>query len=420
MPRLRAFAALLLLALSAAALPASAAAETGVYHWKMRRGEAGESALAALRDEPDAPRPRLLFAELRRDGAEFRAHHTDALASPALAQLGRPLTLVIRAGAHGGDFHTDTRWRALLAATTRRALADATAAKLPVEAVQLDFDSPVARLAGYAAVLSSLRAELPAGVALTVTGMPAWLDSTALPELLRTVDAWTLQVHLTHLPKSIDAIPPLCDVARAAAWARRAEALGHPFRIALPTYAYRAHFDADGRFLAVESETARVPAGSARTVVWQPDFTALSGFVRELAAQPPRHFLGIDWYRLPAEDDRLNLTRAAFATLRRGEAPAPGRAEVRLVRDADAPILDVRLHNSGALDLEIPRELIARFPAGRPLAYDLPGSRRIQETDTTLRFAPPGGSLRPGESVALGWFRFPGAEHPLAITVSQP
>lgn len=388
-------------------LAANASAGDGVYFWRIQRGDSGERALAALAGESGAgaARPLLLVAEISRENGKTAVRRTDIAGSPALRRMNRPATAVVRINRHGGDFAADAAWRTAIIGGISRAKDALQGAGAGVDEVQLDFDCPVSRLRDYAGLISGIRRQIP-GLRLTVTGMPAWLGSGDLPELLAATDGWTLQVHLTDLPRNPDTLPPLCDTGRARSWAGRAAALGKPFHIALPTYSYRAHFDDAGKFLGVESESGKRPATSAHTRIWEPDTRQLAALVREWQASPPKNMAGIDWYRLPCDDDRLNLAPAAFAKLRRGEAPAPGKIDLRFSRSAGDRLADLAAVNTGELDADLPGEIRADFAGGKPLAYDLPGSRRIRESDTELVFAPPAARLRPGESRALGWFRF--------------
>ncbi len=440
-----------LLALTLLAAPHAPAGD-GVYYWRMQRGDAGERALASLAlpgaDETEA---RLLVAEVSREGGRPVVRRTDVADSPSLRGLRHPVTCVVRVNRHGGDFAADTAWRSAVIDELVCARDALRSAGTRVAEAQLDFDCPSARLRDYAGLLREARERLGREIRLSVTGMPSWLDAKDLTELLAAVDAWTLQVHLTELPGNAElgtrnseqegsaahekqggdlrvpssdfrvSLPPLCDTAKAHRWIARADALGRPFRIALPSYSYRVHFDAAGKFLGVENEQPKRFPGSVMARAWDPDTAAVAGLVRELRAAAPKHLTGLDWFRIPCDDDRFNLNAAAFAKLRRGEAPSPGKIALRVKRCDDGRTIDLSLSNEGELDADTPARVRADFGAvGRPLAYDLPGSRRVSESDAALVVAPPEARLRPGESRALGWMRFERPATDLSLQTVSP
>src|SRR5262249_19860231 len=53
-----------------------------------------------------------------------------------------------------------------------------------VTGVQLDIDAPTRLLAHYGAMLRLLRERLPHGIKLSITGLPAWMDSPRIGDLL--------------------------------------------------------------------------------------------------------------------------------------------------------------------------------------------------------------------------------------------
>lgn len=65
--------------------------------------------------------------------------------------------------------------------------------KVPVRGLQLDFDSPTAKLPEYARFLEDLRAKLPAEYALSVTGLGDWASSGS-PEAMKRIAASTDEI----------------------------------------------------------------------------------------------------------------------------------------------------------------------------------------------------------------------------------
>lgn len=72
-----------------------------------------------------------------------------------------------------------------------------------VSGVQLDFDSPSAKLDGYATFLAGVRERLPAGLDYSITGLGAWLaetDRETLAKLHDAVDYVAYQFYVGRTP----------------------------------------------------------------------------------------------------------------------------------------------------------------------------------------------------------------------------
>lgn len=94
-----------------------------------------------------------------------------------------------------------------------------------IAGVQIDFDAATRGLPNYAAFLKKLRAELPTGIGLSVTGLLDWSsggDSPALNVLAGTVDEVVLQ---TYQGRN--------TIAGYQAYLRQMERVHLPFRIGL-------------------------------------------------------------------------------------------------------------------------------------------------------------------------------------------
>ena len=75
------------------------------------------------------------------------------------------------------------------------------AAGLRLSGLEIDHDCATSRLPAYAELLREVRRQLPAELRLSITALPAWLDSPALDELLTSVDSSVLQVHAVSDPQ---------------------------------------------------------------------------------------------------------------------------------------------------------------------------------------------------------------------------
>jgi len=113
-----------------------------------------------------------------------------------LKRDARPLIAVIR---------LDGQLKALdpqaVTAQILQVLADWQGQGLTLSGVEIDHDAGSARLSAYTEFLTHLRDALPANLRLSITALPAWLDSPQLPALLATVDSSVLQVHAVSDPR---------------------------------------------------------------------------------------------------------------------------------------------------------------------------------------------------------------------------
>lgn len=127
----------------------------------------------------------ILGGEVRRGGA---ARYVSLRAVPRLRS--GEVWLVVRSNRLDWD-----------ARTTEAVLADLArwkAAGNPVAGLQVDFDTATGRLDGYAEFLRSLRARLPEGMKLSVTGLMDWSangDPAALASLKGVVDEVVIQTY---------------------------------------------------------------------------------------------------------------------------------------------------------------------------------------------------------------------------------
>ena len=311
--------------------------------------------------------------------------------------------------------------------------ATAKTAGIEILEVQLDLDCPERLLADYANFLRKLKPRLD-GLRLTVTAIPCHLANSAFANVARAADGYTLQVHGVQFPKNLADItgnPPNHAPAQAnakienwqakiqlmdAATARRAiaaaERLGVPYCLALPTYAYRFVFGADGKCRGILQPFSPPPdprRSSVRTIAADPVA------VREIyqLACRIRACVGVTWFRLPVKGDDACWELAAVAAIRAERPVDCGlRAEWRTLPDGSC---ELRLANHAVLDAHT-ASVTLRWPS-RQGDYGLLAAKAAAETlpgvlpETLSVRVPP-----PGETVTLAWFRATAA--PAAIIVT--
>ncbi|QXI25658.1 DUF3142 domain-containing protein [Pseudomonas vanderleydeniana] len=304
-----------------------------LYVWQRQWRPAHEQALAESRAD---------FSTLRVLALQAQPQAGWSRALVDLSRLkadGRPVIAVVRLDGQLPALDLDV-------ARTQigQMLADWQAAGLNPSGLEIDHDSASARLAGYTDFLLKLREQLPPGLKLSITALPAWLDSPQLPALLRAVDSSVLQVHAVSNPRL-----GLFDPVQARKWAERwSHVTERPFYLALPAYGMALLPDTGGVPL-VESETPLNRGGERRELLADPQQLADLG--HQLRDKPPAHLAGLIWFRLPLPGDRRAWSLTTLAAVARGDALS-GRWLVEL--SSQDGLYDISLVNVGNLDQALP------------------------------------------------------------------
>lgn len=278
-------------------------------------------------------------------------------------------------------------------------LADWQAFGVPLGGLEIDHDSGNVRLPGYADFLLKLREQLPPGLKLSITALPAWLDSPHLPALLQAVDSSVLQVHAVSDPRR-GLFDPLLARQWAEQWSRVSE---KPFYIALPAYGVALLPDAGGAPV-VESEVPLDLAGERRELLADPQ--QLLDLGRQLRNQPPTHLAGLIWFRLPLPGDRRAWSLATLKAVARGDELASQWQVETAGRDG---LYDITLANVGNLDLPLPARVELKTDACD--AADGLNGYRLQQSPQHLVFNRQSSArVAAGGRRVLGWARCPGID----------
>ena len=231
----------------------------------------------------------------------------------ALRESQRPVVPVIR-----------VEGRQLPAGAQKRIVALMDSLPTGLGQIELDFDSSTQGLANYRKFIADLRQALPTRTRISITLLPDWLDSPALPELLSAVDSSVLQLHGVFGQGR-----KLFDTPMAERWVTQMLALRHPFFVALPNYGSRVTFSESGRLLSVESEMPQSGTADQTRELFVPPIT-VANFLRSLKVPAGGALQGIVWFRLPLESDQRAWSRATWhAVMQYATLPVDWRVEWR-------------------------------------------------------------------------------------------
>jgi hypothetical protein len=354
-----------------------------LYVWQRQWTPAHESALKDSRT--DFSTLRVLALQAFPNAGWSRTRIDPAL----LKQDGRPLIAVIR---------LDGQLKALdqqqVTAQILQVIAEWQAQGLTLSGVEIDHDAGNARLPAYAEFLKHLRAALPATVPLSITALPAWLDSAQLPTLLAMVDSSVLQVHAVSDPRR-----GLFDAEQALRWATAwGKVTDKPFYLALPAYGVALLPDAEGAPM-VESEVPLERGGKRRELLADPQ--QLSQLATALRKDPPKHLAGLIWFRLPLANDRRAWSLTTLRAVSRGDALT---SHLALTFSDQNGLQDIRLSNSGNLDSAWPERITVQ--AQNCDGADVLAGYALQQSADLLTFTRlREGRLPAGGQRAIGWAR---------------
>ncbi|MHC8398180.1 DUF3142 domain-containing protein [Pseudomonas sp. MDT1-17] len=353
-----------------------------LYVWQRQWTPAHEAALRYSR--ADFSTLRVLALQAFPEAGWSRARIDRAL----LKRDGRPLIAVIRLDGQLKSLDQDA-----VTAQIQQVLGDWQGQGMTLSGVEIDHDAGTARLPTYREFLTHLRAVLPASIALSITALPAWLDSPELPALLSTVDSSVLQVHAVSDPRL-----GLFDADQARKWARAWSRITlKPFYLALP--AYGVALLPGGGAPVVESEVPIERGGKRRELHADPQ--QLSQLGTELRNDPPAHLAGLIWFRLPLANDRRAWSLTTLGAVARGDTLD---SHLALNLSEQEGLYDISLSNQGNLDSAWPERLTLAVQ-GCDGADALAGYALQQRPDLLTFTRLRDGRIPAGERRAIGWAR---------------
>lgn len=357
------------------------------YIWQMQWKNSLRTAIQNNRDVVHAWR--VLFADVHADGS----HSVPQIDTATLRASMVPVVVVVRIEGQLDRFDASALQRQALAA-----LAQARAGGLSVSALEIDHDCATAKLPRYALFLQALRHALQGQTTLSITALPAWLGSPDLPDLLAQTDTSVLQVHSVQNPSR-----GLFHTPTALGWVQQYNAISPtPFRVALPTYGSKVHFDRFGNYTLVENETPGLKGqGSGTELIVLPNEVA--AFLATPALTSLTQLDGFAWFRLPTADDQRAWHTNTWRALVSG-SPLQAQLAISAQPTAQAGLFDIVLRNTGSTDLAWPLRIA--LPGN---CTDLDGSQGYEAVAPAL-----GGPhfqtrqarlLAPQHKALVGWAR---------------
>lgn len=214
-----------------------------------------------------------------------------------------------------------------------------------VRGLQLDIDYPTRLLPRYERTLSAIRPSLQPGIELSITGLPTWMDSPALNDVLQKCDFWVPQFYGGEIPTRSDQMVPISSPESITYFVNKAREIDKPFYAGLAAYSVALLYNASGSLISLRGDmnAALVVSDPNLELIDQRSFASAerryafraradgvtdglnmragdvlvidlpSSETLRTAAQitrklAGRKLLGICVFRLPAKDDTATLT----------------------------------------------------------------------------------------------------------------
>jgi Protein of unknown function (DUF3142) len=321
----------------------------------------------------------------------------------ALKQQSKHCSVALRVAPFAGPFRADDDAARTIVDVTKELLNQARARDVKIEEFQFDFDCAQKNLGSYRVWLRMLRATVQP-VRFVITVLPAWLDNSEFLPLVGEADGYVLQVHSVPISSGREA--KLCDTRLAREWVAKADKLGLPFSVALPTYRCIAGYGPDGKLLSVAMDSVQPswPPGT-RILEFGADADDIASLVGIWQKARPPQLRELIWYRVPIATDTRNWR---WITLSGVMAGRPLAHKLDVLREGANPI-DLSIFNAGETDEQLNSGVMARWSGAGLTASDaLSGWNVRSENGRAVFSAVAERSIRlpPGATRKIGWLRF--------------
>jgi Protein of unknown function (DUF3142) len=123
-----------------------------------------------------------------------------------------------------------------------------------VEGLQLDIDFPTRLLPRFQQTLIAIRPQLQPGTELSITGLPTWMDSPALDDVLHHVDFWVPQFYGGEIPARSDQLIPISSPESITYFVNKARQIDKPYYAGLAAYSVALLYSASGSLISLRGD----------------------------------------------------------------------------------------------------------------------------------------------------------------------
>lgn len=262
-----------------------------VYIWQRQWRDANQTALKQSQEAFQGLRILALQAHPKPNGGdiwfEVAVNHTWLQADP------RPKIIVVRLDGQLKYLNNNEVINKI-----NKLLTDWQTKGTHIIGLEIDHDSASSKLVTYQKFLQRLKKEIPTNIKLSITALPAWLNSPNFPPLLNLIDELVLQIHSVSDPRL-----GLFDANQGWQWVEQLASISTvPYLVALPSYG-SAVFNTPSGY-RVESEVPLLQSSPKAMQELMADPEVLQAFVSKLETKKLPKLRGIIWFRLPLEGDQ--------------------------------------------------------------------------------------------------------------------
>lgn len=123
-----------------------------------------------------------------------------------------------------------------------------------VRGLQLDIDFPTRLLPRYEQTLAAIRPSVQSGTELSITGLPTWMDSPALNDVLKNCDFWVPQFYGGEIPTRSDQLIPISSPESITYFVSKARRIDKPFYAGLAAYSVALLYSASGSLISLRGD----------------------------------------------------------------------------------------------------------------------------------------------------------------------